>query len=150
ADLDPNIKYTFEGPESGIGQQMNWTSENEDVGSGSQRITRYEPPTFVETQLDFGMRGRPISSFDLVPSTTGTDVTWTFKADLNGILAKWFGLMYDRWIGADYEKGLARLKTVAERPEPEPPAQAKPAQPAEPAPEPNAQPAPAAPTAPAQ
>ena len=69
ADLDPNIKYTFEGPESGVGQKMNWTSDNADVGNGSQTITRYEPPNFLETQLDFGMRGRPVASFDLVPST---------------------------------------------------------------------------------
>jgi uncharacterized protein YndB with AHSA1/START domain len=159
ADLDPNIKYTFEGPESGVGQKMNWTSENPDVGSGSQTITKYEPPNFVETQLDFGMRGRPVASFDLVPSTSGTKATWTFKADLEGIPAKWFGLMFDRWIGADYEKGLFKLKTVAEAPAPEPatpePATAEPAtpEPAAPAleqaaPEP-AQPAPAEPTAPA-
>ena len=25
--------------------------------------------------------------------------------------------MFDRWIGADYEKGLAKLKTVAEQPD---------------------------------
>ena len=118
ADLDPNIKYTFEGPESGIGQKMNWTSDNADVGNGSQTITRYEPPNFLETQLDFGMRGRPVASFDLVPSTSGTNVTWTFKSDLDGIPAKWFGLMFDRWIGADYEQGLAKLKAVAEKPAP--------------------------------
>src|SRR5690349_24392643 len=46
ADLDPNITYTFEGPESGLGQQMNWSSEHADVGKGSQTIIRYEPPTF--------------------------------------------------------------------------------------------------------
>jgi uncharacterized protein YndB with AHSA1/START domain len=143
ADLDPNIKYTFEGPESGIGQKMNWTSDNADVGNGSQTITRYEPPNFLETQLDFGMRGRPVASFDLVPSTTGTNVTWTFKSDLDGIPAKWFGLMFDRWIGADYEKGLFKLKTVAEAPvpepaEPEPPAAPEPAAPEPAAPEPAA------------
>ena len=53
ADLDPNITYTFEGPESGLGQQMNWSSEHADVGKGSQTIIRYEPPTFVETRIDF-------------------------------------------------------------------------------------------------
>ena len=100
---------------------MNWTSANADVGSGSQTITKYEPPNFVEAQLDFGMRGKPVASFDLVPSTAGTNVTWTFKSDLNGIPAKWFGLMFDRWIGADYEKGLAKLKAVAEKPAPEQP-----------------------------
>jgi uncharacterized protein YndB with AHSA1/START domain len=160
AERDPNIKYTFEGPESGVGQRMNWTSENPDVGNGSQTITKYEPPNFVESQLDFGMRGRPVASFDLVPSTTGTKVTWSFKADLEGIPAKWFGLMFDRWIGADYEKGLFKLKTVAEAPAPEPaapePATPVPAQPAQPtpaeptAPQPPPAPEPAAPEQPAQ
>jgi uncharacterized protein YndB with AHSA1/START domain len=162
ADLDPNITYTFEGPESGVGQKMNWTSENPDVGSGSQTIIRHEPPTFVETQLDFGIRGKPVSSFELVPSTSGTRVTWVFKSNLEGIPAKWFGLMFDRWIGNDYEEGLAKLKDVAERPAPEPPAAApaepepatpEPATPAQPAPgagqtEP-AEPAPATPEQPA-
>jgi hypothetical protein len=153
ADLDPNIKYTFEGPESGVGQKMNWTSDNADVGSGSQTITKSEPPNFVESALDFGMRGKSVATWDLVPSTTGTKATWAFKADLDGIPAKWFGLMFDRWIGADYEKGLAKLKAAAEKraastPEPAP-------EPAAPAPEPAAPeqpatPAPAAPEQPAQ
>jgi carbon monoxide dehydrogenase subunit G len=126
ADTDPDIKYTYEGPESGVGQLMRWSSDHADVGSGSQTIIRYEPPTSVESQLDFGMRGRSTASFDLVPSTAGTNVTWTFNSDLEGIPAKWFGLMFDRWIGADYEKGLAKLKMVAETPAPVPAAPAEP------------------------
>jgi len=149
AEIDPDIKYTFEGTESGVGQQMNWVSVNEEVGNGSQTITRYEPPTFVETQLDFGMRGRPVASFDLVPSTTGTEVTWSFKTDLDGIPAKWFGLLLDRRIGADYEKGLSKLKALAEAPEPTTPEPAVPEpaapEPAAPEPAPPAEPAPAAP-----
>ena len=163
ADLDPNIKYTFEGPESGVGQKMNWTSDNADVGSGSQTITKSEPPNFVESALDFGMRGKSVVTWDLVPSTTGTKATWGFKADLDGIPAKWFGLMFDRWIGADYEKGLFKLKTLAEAPAPAAPAPAAPApapepvapepapaQPAEPAPAEPAAPEPATPEQPAQ
>ena len=61
------------------------------------------------------MMGRAIASWDLVPSETGTRATWGFRSDLKGIPAKWFGLMFDRWIGPDYEKGLAKLKTVAEQ-----------------------------------
>lgn len=154
ADLDPNIGYTFEGPESGIGQTMKWASSNPDVGNGSQTITRYEPPNFVESQLDFGIRGRPVASFDLVPSTAGTNVTWTFTSRLDGIPAKWFGLMFDRWIGPDYERGLAKLKAVAEAPAPEtPPAQPPPPEtpPQEPAADQAPQPAaPEQPTQPAQ
>ena len=69
ADIDPDIKYTYEGPESGVGQVMKWSSDNAEVGSGSQTIVKYEPPTFVESQLDFGMQGKSTASFDLVPST---------------------------------------------------------------------------------
>ncbi|MDQ2703735.1 MAG: SRPBCC family protein [Pseudomonadota bacterium] len=149
AELDPGTKYTFEGPVSGIGQQMNWTSQNTDIGSGSQTIVAHEPPNFVETQLDFGTRGKSVARFDLVPSTSGTNVTWTFSSDLDGIPAKWFGLTLDRRIGADYEKGLFKLKTIAEapvQPTPEPstsettapatPEQIAPEQPMQPSPEP--------------
>jgi uncharacterized protein YndB with AHSA1/START domain len=154
ADLDPNIKYTFEGAESGVGQKMSWTSDNADVGNGSQTITKYEPPNFVELAIDFGMRGKSVSTWDIVPSTTGTKATWSFKAELDGIPAKWFGLMFDRWIGAEYEKGLAKLKAVAERPAPEPatpePATPEPTAPAQPAPTTPEPPATPEPTAPAQ
>ena len=33
ADLDPNLQYTFEGPETGVGQKMSWVSEKPDVGA---------------------------------------------------------------------------------------------------------------------
>lgn len=115
ADRDPDIAYSFEGTESGLGQIMRWSSNNPDVGSGSQRIIEYDPPNYAELALDFGTMGRAIASWDLVPSQTGTTATWGFRSDLKGIPEKWFGLMFDRWIGPDYEKGLAKLKTVAEQ-----------------------------------
>jgi carbon monoxide dehydrogenase subunit G len=116
ADLDPNIKYVFEGPDSGVGQKMSWTSDNANVGSGSQTIIEYTPPTHVASELDFGQMGKAVASWDLAPSGAGTKATWGFTSQLDGIAARWFGLMFDRWIGADYEKGLARLKVAAEKP----------------------------------
>ncbi|BCH23678.1 hypothetical protein MesoLjLc_33380 [Mesorhizobium sp. L-8-10] len=115
-ELDPNTKYSYEGPASGIGQKMSWTSDNRNVGSGSQTITEYEPPRHVASELDFGQMGKAQAWWDLAPSTTGTSVTWGFRGNLDGIAQRWFGLMFDRWIGADYDKGLAKLKTVAEQP----------------------------------
>ena len=50
------------------------------------------------------------------PPSTGTKATWGFTSKLDGIAARWFGLMFDTWIGADYEKGLAKLKVAAEKP----------------------------------
>lgn len=131
ADLDPDSTYGFEGPPGGVGQTMSWSSQNPDVGSGSQTITEYDPPRHVGLQLDFGRMGRPTAAWDLEPSGAGTKATWSFRARLDGIAARWFGLMFDRWIGTDYEKGLAKLKAAAEKPEPpaaEAPAQQPPAE----------------------
>ncbi len=116
ADLDPNTKYTFEGPETGTGQKMNWTSDNTDVGSGAQTVIEFVDGKHVASELDFGSMGKAVAVWDLEPSAAGTTATWSFKSQLDGIMAKWMGLMFDRWIGADYEKGLAKLKVVAEKP----------------------------------
>ena len=40
---------------------------------------------------------------------------WRFSTVLSGIGDRWMGLMFDRWIGADYVKGLAKLKALAEK-----------------------------------
>ena len=114
-ELDPNTKYTFEGPATGVGQKMIWASDNTNVGSGSQTITKLEPPKHVESELDLG-NVKATATWDLEPAGTGTKATWGFRAPLDDIPARWFGLMFDKWIGADYEKGLAKLKTVAEQP----------------------------------
>ena len=39
-----------------------------------------------------------------------------YQALLRNPLERWMGLFFDREIGADYEKGLARLKVLAEQP----------------------------------
>jgi uncharacterized protein YndB with AHSA1/START domain len=116
ADIDPNTKYTFEGPEQGVGQKMGWVSENEKAGSGSMTLTDYQPPKHVAYDLHFDGMGTSEASWDLAPTTTGTKATWWFSTQADGIVMRWLGLMFDRWIGADYEKGLARLKAVAEKP----------------------------------
>ena len=58
AELDPNAKYAYEGPPTGVGQKMSWTSDNANVGSGSQTITEYDPPRHVTSELDFGLDGQ--------------------------------------------------------------------------------------------
>ncbi len=114
AEIDPNTKYTYEGPATGIGQKMSWVSDNANVGSGSQTVIEYNPPKHVASELDLGMM-KAVATWDLDPSGTGTKATWGFHAKLEGIAARWFGLMFDKWIGADYEKGLAKLKAAAEK-----------------------------------
>ena len=123
-ESDPAVEITFTGPTDGVGQTMHWQSDNPNVGSGAQSITRLEPDSEVETALDFGDQGMATAIIELDPDETGTEVIWSFTTDLGfNPIARYFGLMFGEWIGGDYEKGLAKLKTVAEAeaaPEPTP------------------------------
>lgn len=114
AAIDPAARYSFEGAERGVGQKMAWASDNPQVGSGSQTITVFEENKRVAMTLDFDGMGSAQASIELAPVADGTGVTWGFKTELNGLGERWLGLMFDRWIGADYEKGLANLKTAVE------------------------------------
>ena len=112
---DPEAKYVFSGPDEGKGAQMEWSSTHPGVGSGVQEIIESEPNSFVRVSLDFGDMGKGNASFQLKPSGAGTRVVWEFDTDVgNNPLQRWMGLMFDRWIGADYEEGLVRLKKVVE------------------------------------
>lgn len=115
ADLDPATQYVFEGSESGAGQVMRWQSNNPNVGTGAQTVVDFVENRRVATELDFGPMGKAVASLELSPVDSGTGVTWGFKSQLNGLVERWMGLLFDRWIGADYEKGLAKLKALAEK-----------------------------------
>ena len=116
AELDPNTKYTFEGPDRGVGQKMSWVSEDPNVGKGSQTVLDWVENQRLVNELDFGDMGKSLASLELAPVNGGTGVTWGFKSKLNNPVERWFGLMFDKWIGADYEKGLVKLKAIAETP----------------------------------
>ena len=115
AALDPDTTYTYEGPESGVGARMSWVSSDADLGSGTNEIVESKAPDFIRTRLDFG--GKPAeATFTFAPADGATRVTWGFDGDLgNNPIMRFVGLMFDKWIGSDYEKGLARMKQVMEQ-----------------------------------
>lgn len=114
--LDPNAKFSYSGPAQGKGQKVNWQSERQDVGTGSQEITASETDKLIETALDFGEHGTATAGFDFQQDGATTNVTWRFKTDAgNNPIKRWMGLMFDTWIGESYEKGLANLKELAEK-----------------------------------
>jgi effector-binding domain-containing protein/uncharacterized protein YndB with AHSA1/START domain len=115
AALDPNAEYTQAGPAFGVGANQSWSGDPKTVGSGSQEIIEVKPYEVVKSHLDFGDQGVATAQFTLAPEANGTKVTWGLDSDMGaGPIGRYFGLMMDRWIGADYEKGLAGLKTLAE------------------------------------
>ncbi len=120
ADIDPDAAFTFTGPTDGVGQTLNWQSGDQRLGNGSMTIADLEPDSRVDLTIDFAGAGTSAGFVTLDPAGDGTRATWGYDSDLGlNPLARYFGMMADGAVGPDYEKGLARLKAVAEATPPE-------------------------------
>lgn len=116
AEQDPQARYELSGPASGVGARLEWDGDPKSVGKGSQEIVAAEPGRSVRIALDFGPDGTATSLWRLDSHPEGTRVTWGFDTDLGlNPLSRWFGLALDRFVGADYERGLAKLGALVER-----------------------------------
>jgi effector-binding domain-containing protein len=113
--LDPEADYSYEGPERGEGSKMSWSSEKDEVGSGSQWIVEMKEDEYVKTAMTFGgFEGTSYATMSLEEQDQMTKVTWTMESELNGF-DKFFGLMMDNMVGPFYEEGLENLKVLAEQ-----------------------------------
>ena len=109
------MEVVFSGPETGVGNVMDWMSEHPSVGNGRQEIREVVENERVQTTLNFGERGMAESWWLLVEEGQNTRVRWGLEADMGaGPVGRWIGLMMDRMVGPDYELGLARLRTLVE------------------------------------
>ncbi|MCA3560615.1 MAG: SRPBCC family protein [Aestuariivirga sp.] len=115
-ETDPKTAFSFEGPAEGAGQVMRWSSNNPMVGSGTLRVTAATPDVRVAMASGYTGFGTSTAIMDIVPDDAGTRVTWVFQSALPGVVDRWAGLGIDRTVGAEYERGLAKLKTLAETP----------------------------------
>ena len=112
----PGTRYSFDGPESGVGARMTWSNEQAEGDHGSMEITRSVALQTVEMQLNFGGKGQGIATFELQPQhVKNTRVKWRFQTDFGwDLFGRYIGLMFDSMIGASYERGLQTLKQRAE------------------------------------
>ncbi len=116
ARYDPDTRYDFSGPESGVGAKMQWWSRNRKVGRGSREIVVSIPNERVDLSLQWGRRGKAEVRFYLVKQNEGTGLTWSLHLEhgLN-LLSRFFGPVLDTWQGAEYEAGLKNLKELLEK-----------------------------------
>ena len=121
AGLDPEAVFTRSGPESGVGARLSWIGDPALIGTGWQEIIESVPNERVAVDLDFGAQGVATAYFDIRGDSLGSLVTWGFDTDVTedagfvaGLMGRYFGLFFDRWIGKDYEQGLAAFKAFAE------------------------------------
>ena len=114
AARDPNMKVTYSGPQEGVGAKFVWESDEPSVGTGSLEIVAAEQSRSVDLTADLnGLEGT--SGFDLAPAGSGSKVTWTFGyATGSSPLKRWKALMLDGFVGAEYARGLEKLKARVE------------------------------------
>ena len=116
AKRDPAMKKSFEGAPAGVGAIYRW-SGNHEVGEGRTTIIESRPHDLIRVKLEFV---RPFAAtntaeFTFRPEGERTAVTWSL-AGRNDFMGKAVGLFMnmDRMVGGDFEKGLARMKSVVE------------------------------------
>ena len=112
---DPDVQLTYSGPDTGVGSKLEWTSEHPQVGSGKQEIVESIENEKVLTALDFGDMGTATAAVILVENSGVTTITWDMETDMGmNPIGRYMGLMMDKWVGADYEHGLANLKALVD------------------------------------
>lgn len=118
---DPDVALVLSGPSSGVGARLEWEGDPRLVGRGWQEIVVSEPVSRVSMRMAVDQLGAAESSYLVDRIGGGTRLTWTFDTDLvegqgifGGLLARYFGLFFDKWIGSDFEQGLDRLKLFLE------------------------------------
>lgn len=117
AEADPNIKITYTGPDSGKGARYEWTGDSK-VGEGNIEITDASSPSKVTLRLNMlkPLEAHNTVVFTLVPNGNGTDVTWAMSGErpfIGKVMDAVFNM--DRMVGGQFEKGLAKLKAIAEK-----------------------------------
>lgn len=113
-ELDnPGMTSFYEGPEQGVGASHRWESQS--MGNGSMLILESEPYRFIQNRLDFKTNGLAIDEWQFNENEDGVEVIWTLNlSELSYPLGKYFGFFLDGLMNPMQEKGLKKLKEIAE------------------------------------
>ena len=116
-NIDPQLKRSYSGAANGPGAVYAWEG-NSKVGSGRMEITGSAPSSKVVIRLDFlkPFEAHNTAEFTLVPGAQGTIVNWAMYGP-SPFVSKLMGIFFnmDRMVGAQFEQGLANLKSITEK-----------------------------------
>jgi len=114
-DYDPDMQVTYSGADDGVGNVMEWTSDHPNVGIGRQEIIEVVENEMVRTALQFDGTHNAEAWWQLTPEGDGTRVTWGLASDMGmNPIGRWMGLVLERFVGPDYERGLEQLRETVE------------------------------------
>ena len=118
-DVDPDMRRSYSGAGAGTGAVYEW-SGNRKAGAGRMQITRADEPSLVHVDLRFTKPFKSENDMRMTfepegPTGSQTRVTWTLEGPMT-LMTRVMGVFtsMDKLVGPDFEKGLQRLKAVAE------------------------------------
>lgn len=114
-ELDPAMQQAYSGAECGVGAKMAWVG-NKKAGEGRMTVVTVQDD-LVEVDIEFvkPWAAQNRSHFKLQPTEGGTAVAWSMSGEQNLMMKVMFKVFnMQKRIGADFERGLARLKAAAE------------------------------------
>lgn len=115
--LDPALRRTYGGAPSGVGATYGWEGNNK-AGAGTMTVTEAIPGRRIGIELAFT---RPFKAtnqavFTIEPADGGNvTVTWALSGN-HTFMSKAFTMFVpmDKLVGGEFERGLAKLKTLSE------------------------------------
>jgi len=112
-DGDPGIRYTYEGPDSGVGAAQVWTSKK--MGDGRMTLVKADS---LGVAFELAMGPKPFRIAGVLrmdPNGPATTLTWADEFDMgNNPFKRILGFVIGRMIGSSFEKSLANIKKLAE------------------------------------
>ena len=114
---DPNMKMELSGPESGVGARLDYSSDIENVGSGSWEIVESTENERVLYTIENNARGdNKRMEFLLEPtgrSGRNVQITQKYRVDYGwDLLGRYSGLYVSRNVGDTMKLGLSRLSNM--------------------------------------
>ncbi len=114
-EMDRDQVQTIEGTDGTVGAI--WTWRGDTVGVGSQRIVAMEANRRVTCELHFiePFESKSMVDYELEQRGDSTRMVWTMSGE-NNFMGRIMGVFVDMdgMIGADFERGLAKLKAMVE------------------------------------
>jgi hypothetical protein len=117
-DSDPTAQMTYSGSEEGSGAITSWDSPGQ-LGTATTEVIESRPLESVKTKIIYTkpFQGTQLAEVSLTPAGNETTVTWSVTGE-NHLLGRVMCLFMnmDKMVGTEFEKSLANLKAIAEKP----------------------------------
>jgi len=112
---DSTVVFSMEGEDGIVGAKRTWIGKV--LGNGALVITDLKPTESMSYDLSFNEgEMKSTGKIDLLQQGDSVKVNWTHSGELGyNPIYRYMGLFIDGMMAPDFEKGLARLKKVAEK-----------------------------------